>query len=123
MTEVLDAQISVTKKRIGTLLLNHEGLIVSCEICVYKDEKLWIRMPEIWTHKETKCRLAFWESKELSDQKQEIILNKVFAMLDLNLEKAIELRKNFFTTRKELTKQENKFTLQRKNTEIENLGA
>lgn len=117
MSEVLKAEISVTRTRIGTLLLSHEGLILSCEICVYKDEKLWIRMPEIWTEKGKKCRLAFWESKELSDEKQVIILNKVFDMLNLDLAKAIELRKKFFTTRKELTKQENKLTLQRKNTE------
>ena len=122
MLEVLSAEISVTKKRLGTVVINHEGLIVYCEICVYKDEKLWIRMPEYWTCKGNKIHLACWESKEISDEKQVIILNKVFAMLDLNLEKALELRKNFFTTRKELTKQENKFTLQRKNTEIDNRG-
>lgn len=119
MLEVINAEISVTKKRLGTVLINHEGLIVSCEICVYKDEKLWIRMPEFWTREGNKIQKAWWESKEISDEKQVIILNKVFAMLDLNLEKALELRKNFFTTRKELTKQENKLTLQRKNTEAE----
>ena len=32
-------------------------------------------------------------------------------------------RENFFMTRKELTKGENKFTLQRKSTELQSLGA
>lgn len=80
-------------------------------------------MPEFWTREGNKIQKAWWESKEISDEKQVIILKKVFTMLDLTLEKALDLRKNFFTTRKELTKQENKLTLQRKNTEIENLGA
>jgi hypothetical protein len=117
VTQVLSAEISVTQRRIGRVTINHEGLIVCCEICVYNDEKLWIRMPEFWPNKQNKIRLAFWESKELSDQKQELILKKVFDMLDLNVEKAVQLRKDFFTTRKELTKQENNSTLQRKNTE------
>lgn len=114
MLQVLNAQISITKKRLGILLINHEDLIVSCKICVYMNEKLWIRMPEFWTREGNKIQKSWWESKELLDEKQVIILNKVFAMIDLNLEKAIELRKNFFTTRKQLTKQENKLTLQRK---------
>lgn len=74
-------------------------------------------MPEIWTNDGNKFRLTFWETQELSDERQVFILKKVFDMLDLSLEKAIELRKDFFTTRKELTKEENKLTLQRKNTE------
>lgn len=118
MTDVLEAEISVSKRRIGRVVINHEGLIVCCDICLYKDQKLWIRMPEIWLDNEKKLRLVFWETQQISDEKQEIILNKVLDILDLDIEKAKKLKKDFFTERKELTKQENKFTLQRKNAEV-----
>ncbi len=47
-----------------------------------------------------------------------LILKKVFDMLALDWKKAVDRERNFFMTRKELTKQENKFTLQRKKAEI-----
>ena len=49
-------------------------------------------------------------------------LKKVFDVLLLKMGNEGSERKDFFTTRKELTKQENKLTLQRKNAEILNLG-
>jgi hypothetical protein len=51
-----------------------------------------------------------------------MILKKVFDVIDLDLMQMCCYVKNFFITRKQLTKQKNKFTLQRKNTEIDNLG-
>lgn len=66
---------------------------------------------------------AFKEVEELLNEKKIVMLKKVFDMMSFGLKLAVESVENFFTARKELTKQENKFTFQRKNTEIENLGA
>ncbi len=112
MTIVLKAEIDITKRRIGKVFINHEGLVFWCDICIYNDEKLWIRMPEFWVDKKNKLRILNWENQEVSDEKQVFILKKVFDMLDLDLEKAICLKKDFFATKKQLTKQENKLTLQ-----------
>lgn len=98
MTEVLHAEIGVTKTCLGTVFISHEGLVIYCEICIYKNERLWIRMPEIWTSPQNKKRMCYWANKEISDEKQKLILGKVFDMLGLDLAKGIELRKNYFTT-------------------------
>ena len=117
MTIVISAEICVDRLRLGRVLLNHHGLVFCADICLYKEERLWIRMPEYWTTPTNKFKIAYWESKELSDEKQHLILKKVFDILGLDLQKGLQLKRDFLTTRKELTKQENKLTLQSKNTE------
>jgi len=121
LTEVLEAKVCVTKRRIGMATIKHGRLIVYCDICLYKDSHVWVRMPEFWSNGETKIHHTKWESKKVSDEEQVSILNKVFDMLDWNLEKCIQLRNDYFAKmrddRKELTKQENKLTLHKKNTE------
>lgn len=120
ITRVIEARVAVNKRRIGTVTLNQGGLMIYCDICLYKDEKLWIRMPEYWVNEETKIRFAFWETKELSDQKQDFILKKVFDMIGLDVPRAVEEKKAYRdmqTKKKELTKQENKLTLNEKSSE------
>lgn len=108
---VVEAKMSVNKFRIAEVLVNFHGLGLYLDVCLYKDEKLWVRMPEIWIKRTDKRRFAFWFSREDSDKCQEIILNKVFDMLELNVDKAIAERKRFFDQRKKLTEEENNITL------------
>lgn len=117
MTQVLHAELAPTNRRVGIVVINHEGLTVCCEICVYKYEKLWIRMPEFWVNPTTKKRLVYWDSQQLSDEKQVFILKKVFDMLEWDLDTAVKIKRDFFNQRKELTKQENKLTLNQKSSE------
>lgn len=101
MTEVIHADIKVTPTRVGTVTINHEGLVVRCDICVYKNEKLWVRMPEYWITPESKVRICYWGSKELSDEKQVFILNKVFDMTGLDLQRAVKEKQAYWQSQKE----------------------
>lgn len=93
---IVEARMTVNKYRIAEVLVNFNGIGIFLDICLYKDEKLWVRMPEIWLTKTIKRRFCFWFNKEDSDKCQKIILNKVFDMLELDLSRAIEERKRFF---------------------------
>lgn len=108
---VVEAKMSVSKFRIAEVLINYHGLGLFLDVCLYKNEKLWVKMPEIWLNKTSKRRFCFWFTKEDSDKCQEIILNKVFDMLELDVEKAIAERQRYFEQRKKLTEEKNNITL------------
>jgi len=118
MLEVLHAEINPTSTRLGIVVIRYYELVVYCEICVYKEQNLWVRMPEIWTTTEFKRRLVYWENQKLSDLYQVIILKKVFDLIGLNLEEGIRIKREFLIKRKELTREKNKLTLNKKNTEV-----
>jgi hypothetical protein len=65
----------------------------------------------------TRNFLTLWQSKAIIEGKAKSDSKKVFDLLGWNMAKTVQKRKEFLTTRKQLTKQENKLTLQRKNTE------
>lgn len=108
---VVEARMCTNKFRIAEALVHYHGLGIYVDICLYKDEKLWVRMPEFWVTPKHKRRLTFWVNKADSDLCQEIILNKVFDMLELDVDKAMRERKRFFDQRKKLTEEENNITL------------
>ena len=72
----------------------------------------------MWLTPHAKRKFAFWESKEISDRCQEIVLNKVFDMLGLDLESAIKEKNAFFAKRKELTPKEKNITLSKHSSEV-----
>ena len=106
MFEVLDIKEDVTHTRVGTVNVRYYDLIISCDICVYKREKLWVRMPEIWIKKDKKISFNRWISREKSDEFQEIVLKKVFDVVGWDLKKCIDL----MSKKKQLTKPRKKFT-------------
>ncbi len=116
--KVVEARLAVNKFRIAEVLVNYYGLGLYLDICVYKDEKLWVRMPEIWLHRTEKRKFGFWFDKKDSDKCQEVILNKVFDMIGLDLESAMRERKNFFTNKKDLTEGKNNITFSKHSSEV-----
>lgn len=104
MIEVLKVELKPDKIRIGRLKIKYYDLTIFCDLCLYKDEKLWVRMPEMWRNKEEKIHFLFWENPEKSDEFQKVVLNKVFETLGLTVEAAVKMRQDFFLRRKSLTK-------------------
>ncbi len=66
---------------------------------MYKENHLWIRMPEVWEKGVTKKRFCFWESQQQSDECQKIILGKVFDLIGLDISKAIQLKRQYYANR------------------------
>lgn len=95
MMEVLHAEIKPSKTRLGLVKIRYYDLTFFCDICVYRGEKLWLRLPQIWTSQESKSQLVFWEDKKKSDEFQLFVLSKIFDMIGLNLEGGIKIRKAF----------------------------
>lgn len=118
MIEVLKVDMRTNGVRIGSVMLKYYQAIICCDLCLYKNQNFWIRMPEIWVTKTTKRQFVFWETRELSDAFQKEVLKKVFDVVPLTVEKAIEMRKDFFATRKKMTLNKNKTTLTKKNARV-----
>ena len=114
MYEVLTAKIHPTLRRLGIVLVRYCELEFYCDICIYKKEKLWIRMPEMWITPTKKQRFFNWTSQEESKRFQEYVLRKVFEMLGLDLKKGIEIKSKFFCDKKKLTKKKDKLNLGKK---------
>lgn len=117
MIEVIHVELKANKTRIGTVAVRYYGLIICCELCLYKNQNLWIRMPEMWTSKVNKRRMTYWEDKQISDQMQVLMLKQVADKTALTLEQAIEMKYHYFCRTKELTTDKNKLTLNEKTTE------
>lgn len=100
MIDVKSAEIAPNKFRIGYVIVMYHDLRLRCEICLYKDIKLWIRMPEIWLNDAIKKRYVFWDETEKSDEFQKIILKKVFDLIGLTVESAIKIRNEYQEKRK-----------------------
>jgi hypothetical protein len=108
---VEEVHMAVSKFRIAQAVVKYHELGFYVDICLFKEEKLWVRMPEIWITPTRKRRFFFWVDKADSDRFQEIVLNKVFDMLGLNLEIAIKEKNAFFAKRFKSTEKENNITL------------
>lgn len=111
MLSVLEAKVDPSKTRIGTVVIGYYNLVLQCDLCLYKNEHLYVRLPEWRILPEEKRRLAFFPTKDVSDTFQEKILGMVQDMLEITVDKAIAIKKDYFDRRKELTKQKNKLTL------------
>ncbi len=114
MIEVLKIDMKTTKTRLGVVYIKYYNLVVCCDICIYKNENLWLRMPEIWLTPTIKRSFVFWESKQDSKDFQKDVLNKLFDMVGLTLESAMQMRAAFFAKRKEMTNNRKEITFDKK---------
>lgn len=103
MIEISDVVFHVNRMRLGHLKVKYYDLTIKCDLCLYKNQKLWVRMPEIWIGNH-KHNFIYWESKEKSRESQDIILNKVFDLTGFTLEKAIKLKNEWTAIKKKADK-------------------
>lgn len=95
MIKLLKVVLKPKKHRLGLLYIKYYNLTIRCDLCLYKNEKLWVRMPEKWTNPENKKKFVFWENKDDSNAFQQIVLDQLHKKSKFNLQEAIELRKKF----------------------------
>ena len=115
MIEILEIKIEPNNMRIGVVSVKYYNLLMLCEICVYKDSHLWVKMPQWWVTTTHRIRFAFWETDEQFSEFQALILAKALEVHGLNFEMGLSIKKKYFEARKQLTKQKNKITLNGKN--------
>jgi UV DNA damage repair endonuclease len=111
MYEVLKADLRPNTRRIASVLVKYYDLVMNCDICIYKNEKLWVRMPEVWMTPDLKVRFAYWDGKEKSEEFQDYVLKKVFDMIGLDIEMAVKLKTEAFAKKKRMTRLNKTVTL------------
>lgn len=111
MIEVVNVNIQACAFRMGCVLVKYHELLICCDLCLYKDQNFWIRMPETWVSNKTKRQFVFWDNLEKSDDFQKEVLKKVFDVIPLTLESAIKMRKDFFAEKKKMTLKKKQTTL------------
>ena len=86
--EILDFISAPTKGRLGQIIVKYHDLVMKCDLVFFiKEQKAWIRMPEIWLNPTTKLAYCYWPNREISDNFQKLILNKLFEKYSLDAEK------------------------------------
>lgn len=106
MIKLIKVILKPKKHRLGLLYVKYFNLTLRCDLCLYKNEKLWVRMPEKWTSPENKKSFVFWERKEHSDAFQEIVLDQLRKKSNFSLQEAIEMKKTFLEQKNNDTKAE-----------------
>lgn len=92
---VLDFEIHPCRTKLACAIVRYGDLILRCELVYHPgDKKAWIRMPERWLNPKTKLKYCYWPNKEISDEFQKIVLNKIFDKYNLNLDSVAELHKS-----------------------------
>jgi len=77
--EIDEFMIRPCKTAIATMLIKYHELVMKCDLVWYrKDRKYWIRMPERWLDPVRKTSFCYWPTKEISDQFQKEVLQKIF---------------------------------------------
>lgn len=99
MLEIFDVVMKTNDTRLGHLKVRYYDLFVRCDICMYKEEKLYIRFPEYWVIG-NKFRYVYWDGRETSDKYQKIILDKLLELIGLDFDKALELKRKYWSEKK-----------------------
>ena len=95
--DVLECKIFPTKRRIGSLLVQYGELLMNCDLKYYvPGDRAWVKMPEVWLTPDKKVKFCFWPTKELSEEFQKKVLNKIFDKYDLSFEKIVELHDSVY---------------------------
>lgn len=93
--EIVEFKIQPDQRRLAWVLIQYGNLFLNCDLVYHiKDQKLWIRMPEIWKD-DKKIRSCFWPNKAISDNFQKETLEKIYKNYDFSLEKVLKEKKNY----------------------------
>jgi hypothetical protein len=91
MLHVMKYELKPTYTRIGYITVRYYDIIIRCSVCVFKNERIFIRMPEMFL-KTKKFPFVAWISKEKSDKFQEEMLRYLKVNAGLDLPKAVKLK-------------------------------
>ncbi len=95
MIELVKVEFKPSSNRIAALQVRYYKALLMVDLCIYKEERLWVRMPEMWLG-EQKIKFIHWEDKADSDAFQETVLNQLFDMVGFNLDSALKMKAEYF---------------------------
>ncbi len=104
MLEVLRVIIRPGPRRIACVHVKYHDIILMCDLCIYKNEKLWIRMPEHWATPTLKVSSAHWEDKAISDTFQMMVLDMIKKQMGFDLKAAIKIKQEWLSKKKKADK-------------------
>jgi hypothetical protein len=88
-------------RRLGWVLIKYGEIHLNCDLVYYiKDKKLWIRMPEVWTKRDTKIQFCYWPNRETSAEFQKNIIDQIYKNFNFDLESALKDRMKYKTIAK-----------------------
>ena len=102
MIQIVNFKEMPTRTRLAIVMVRYFDIIIRCDLCIYKDEHLWVRMPEEWKG-DTKYQYVFWEDKKRSDDFQQEVLTKIYENFGYDVAKAMDVREQLRKQRKEST--------------------
>jgi hypothetical protein len=99
--ELMHCNLKNTKYKWGTVVIKYYKLPIFCELRYYVlEDKLWVRMPELWEKPSKKVQFAWWETKEESDEFQQRVLKMVCDKENLTLEEIKKFRQDWINEKK-----------------------
>jgi len=94
MIELVKVEFKPSSNRIAALQVRYYKALLMVDLCIYREERLWVRMPEMWLG-DQKIKFIHWE-KEDSDIIQETVLKQLFEMVGFNLDSALKMKDEYF---------------------------
>ena len=106
MIELLNFELRPDRTKIANVIVGYYELVLMCELVWnVKDEKFWIRMPEHWLTPKFKKHYCSWPNKNISDNFQKIVLNKIFDKYTLDMGQIkMKIANSFHTNKKKSNK-------------------
>ncbi len=99
--ELIYLNLENSKHRLGTVVAKYYAMPHLFELRYYvPEEKLWVKMPEIWSKVNKKVQFAWWETKEESDEFQEIMLKLICEKQNQTLEEIKKFRQDWLIQEK-----------------------
>lgn len=100
MIEVVGIFRKANERKLASLTVKYHDLMIKCDLCLFNEEKLWVRMPEVWMKKQQKQQFVFWPGKDLSDEFQKEVIKQVMEKTGLTMSKAIEIKRGIMAESK-----------------------
>ena len=107
--EIVSCKIEPTMRHLGEVVIKYGLINIHCGLTVFVDKTnldkchLWIRMPEYWIGSQ-KFPIVNWINRGISDLFQKVALEKIETKYGINLEKGLEIYKNYCKKRKKSRK-------------------
>lgn len=104
MLKIINWVLSPNARRLGQVLIQYHKLVILCELVLYSkknNEKIWLRMPEIWFNPDQRTRFVSWIEESDSLNFQRDVLRMLNAEYGIDLATAKQIHADYVALRKE----------------------
>lgn len=101
--DIQEFKVKITPRSIAQIIVRYGLMQIKCDLVYYKkDDKFWVRMPEVWFNPKRKTRFAWWPTRDVSDLFQVVVLEKLFNDYEKEIFDAVDEMKSkrFFKKKK-----------------------